>query len=353
MNLLQTTLQIIHSQNESFRLQAKQRLESLTMPHWAMGRLLDLAVDLAGMRESLHPQVTRKVVIVMAGDHGVAREGVSKYPSEVTAQMVANFVRGGATVNALADAAGCRVVVVDMGVAADLKTVGPGSVLHCKVGFGTRNMAQGPAMTRDECLSALETGIDIFNDLSDDYDLFATGDMGIGNTTPSAAILCALTGISPEVAAGRGTGLDDAQLAHKIKVIEQSLEINRPDAEDGLDILTKVGGFEIAGLTGLFLAAAAARKPILVDGFISTAAALIAQSLAPLSTQYMIAAHRSVEPGHSAMLKHLGMEPLLDLNLRLGEGAGAVLAMPLVEASQRLLTNVATFDEAKVSGPAA
>jgi nicotinate-nucleotide--dimethylbenzimidazole phosphoribosyltransferase len=350
MSLIETTVEQISPQDQKYRERAKERLDQLTMPHWALGRLMDLAKDLAGISRSLTPPVDRKAIVTMAGDHGVVAEGVSKYPQEVTPQMVHNFVNGGAGINALARQAGARVVVVDMGVAADMSELAAGgSIISKKIAPGTGNIARGPAMTREQARAAVEAGIAIANELGDTVDLFGTGDMGIGNTTPSAAIVAAITDTEVEEVTGRGTGLDDAQLAHKIDVIRQALAINKPDPDDGLDVLAKVGGYEIGGIAGLILGAAAQNKPVLIDGYISTAGALIAASLAPTVKEYIIAAHRSVEQGHRIMHEHLGCEPLLDLNLRLGEGTGAALALNLVEAARAILVEVATFEEAAVS----
>ena len=350
MGLLEQTCAKIQPQNAEARAKAKARLDQLTMPHWALGRLMDLAVDLAGMTGSVRPPVARKAVITMAGDHGVTAEGVSKYPSEVTPQMVYNFVAGGAGINALARLAGARVVVVDMGVAGDLSALAQaGKIVSKRVAPGTANMAKGPAMSRQQAIQALEAGIEVVNSLAGEIDVFGTGDMGIGNTTPSTAIVSILAGVSVTHVTGRGTGIDDQQLNHKIAVIEQSLKVNQPNAADGLDVLAKVGGFEIGGIAGVILGCAAARKPVVVDGFISTAGAMIAHTICPASTDYIIASHRSVECGHRFMQKHLNKTPLLDLDLRLGEGTGATLAMNLLEASVRILTEVATFEEASVS----
>lgn len=311
---------------------------------------MDLAVDLAGMTRSLAPAVARKTILTMAGDHGVAAEGVSKYPQEVTPQMVGAFVGGMAGISALARLAGARVVVVDVGVAADLgPLVKAGKVVDKKIAYGTGNIARGPAMTRDEAVRAIEAGIETVDALADTTDLFGTGDMGIANTTPSTAIVATLTGQPIAELTGRGSGIDDGQLARKIAAVEQALEINRPDPTDALDVLAKVGGFEIGAIAGAVLGAAAQQKPIVVDGFISTAGALLAHALSPAAGEYIIAAHRSAEQGHRVMQAHLHKEPLLDLGLRLGEGTGAALAMHLVEAAQRILTEIATFDEAQVS----
>ncbi|HSB00995.1 MAG TPA: nicotinate-nucleotide--dimethylbenzimidazole phosphoribosyltransferase [Anaerolineales bacterium] len=327
---------------------ARARQDRLTKPRGSLGRLEELSVQLAGMKADPFPALERKGVIVMAADHGVALEGVSAYPPEVTAQMVLNFLRGGAAINVLARQAGARVAVVDIGVATELETV-PGLVQR-KVMCGTRNQAQGPAMTRAEAEQALQVGVDVLNEEARrGLDIVATGDMGIGNTTPSSAIAAALTGLPVPQVVGRGTGIDDEGLQRKIKVIERSLRVNRPAANDALDVLHKVGGLEIAGLAGVMIAAAGRRIPVVVDGFISTAAAMIAVGLAPRVRAYLIAAHQSVEIGHQAMLRHLNLTPLLDLNLRLGEGTGAALAFHLIEASTRILREMATFDEAGVS----
>ena len=350
MKLLEETIANIEPQDQTARAQAHKRLENLAMPYWALGRLLDLAEDLAGITRSLHPNVARKMIFTMAGDHGVVAEGVSKYPQEVTPQMVANFVAGGAGINALARQAGASVRVVDMGVAADLSRLfAAGEIISRRVGNGTKNMARGPAMSMDEAVSAVENGIEIALDAADTVDVFGTGEMGIGNTTPSSAMVAVFSGRPVNEVTGRGTGIDEEQFAHKVSVIEQSLRINKPNSKDGLDVLSKVGGFEIGGIAGLILGAASLKKPVVVDGFISTAGALVARALCPTATEYMIAAHRSVEQGHRAALEVLGKQPLIDLDLRLGEGTGAALAMNFVEAAVRILTEVATFDEAAVS----
>ena len=320
------------------------------MPYWALGRLLDLAEDLAGITRSLRPPIARKAIFTMAGDHGVVAEGVSKYPQEVTPQMVANFVAGGAGINALARQVGATVTVVDMGIAGDVSDLAAaGKIVSRPVAPGTANMARGPAMTRAQAQQSIQTGIALARELGERIDVFGTGDMGIANTTPSAAILACLTASPVEDVTGRGTGIGDQQLLHKIDVIFRSLAINKPRPADALDVLAKVGGFEIGGIAGLILGAAAQHKPVVIDGFISTAGAMIAHLLSPACTDYMIAAHRSQELGHRFMHKHLGKLPLLDLNLRLGEGTGAALAMHLVDAAVAVLTEVATFEEAAVS----
>jgi nicotinate-nucleotide--dimethylbenzimidazole phosphoribosyltransferase len=284
----------------------------------------------------------------MAGDHGVAAEGVSLFPQEVTAQMVYNFLRGGAGINVLARHVGARVVVVDMGVATDLEP--HPELLAKKVAYGTKNMAQGPAMSCEEAIQAIEAGIEIVeSELSRGMDIVGTGDMGIGNTTPSSAIVAALTGAPVADVTGRGTGIDDEQLVHKVETIERALAVNRPDPADPLDVLAKVGGLEIGGIAGVVLGAAAHRLPVVLDGFISGAGALIAAGLAPQVKDYLIAAHLSVELGHRLVLEQLGLSPLLNLNLRLGEGTGAALGICLVEAAVKVLNKMATFADAGVS----
>jgi len=352
MNLLETTCQNIFPQDSHSRDEATARLDQLALPHWALGDLMDLAVQLAGMTGTIKPQLMRKAVVTMAGDHGVTAEGISKFPAEVTPQMVYNFVNGGAGINALAKQAGADVYVVDMGVNADFSDlVEAGKIIDKKVGPGTNNIAKGPAMSVARARQAIEAGIDVAKGLCEDYDLLGTGDMGIGNTTPSTAIAAVITGKSIEQLTGRGTGLDDAQLAGKIMTIKKILEINKPDKNNGLDILSKVGGFEIGGIAGLIIGAAAQRVPVVVDGFISTAGALIAYKIEPFIRDYLVFAHRSVEPGHKFMQEVLGCKkPLLDLNMRLGEGTGGAVAMNIVDAAAAVLTDIATFEEAAVAG---
>ena len=327
---------------------AMTRHATLTKPPGSLGRLEALAFQLAAITGQPCPSVRRKAVIVMAADHGVTAEGVSAYPADVTPQMVLNFVRGGAAINVLARLAGARVVVVDVGVAADLPAQ-PG-LLNRNVAPGTRNMARGPALTRAEVEAAIEVGLEtVAIEITLGLDLVATGDMGIGNTTASTAIVAALTGLPVAALTGRGTGVDDAGLARKIAVIEQALAVNQPNPHDPLDVLAKVGGLEIAGLVGVIFGAAARRVPVVIDGFISGAAALVAAALDPAVVPYLIPAHLSVEAGHAVVLEHLGLHPLLSLNMRLGEGTGAALAFHLIEAAARLLSEMSTFAEAGVS----
>lgn len=350
---LYKVIQDIKPVSREWRRKAKDYLNRLAIPQGSLGELLVLAEQLAGIRETLQPSVKRKVVVAMAGDHGVVREGVSAFPQEVTPQMVNNFVLGGAAINVLAEVAGARVVVVDMGVAADLGTlVQAGKILSYKIDCGTRNMVQGPAMTRAQAERTLESGIEIVSDLvHDGVELLATGDMGIGNTTPSSAVLAVMSGRPVREVTGRGTGISDAALENKILAIEKAIDVNRPDAKDPVDILAKVGGFEIGGIAGVILGAAYHKVPVVVDGFISTAGALLAKALAPNSVEYMVAAHRSMEYGHQFMLEELGLTPLLNLNLRLGEGTGAVLAMNIVESAAQVIGKMLTFEDAGVNGP--
>ena len=352
MKLLEETCQKIFPQDSESRDLAKSRLEQLALPFWALGDLMDLGIELAGMTRTIQPDLSRKAVVTMAGDHGITEEGVSKFPAEVTPQMVYNFVNGGAGINALANQAGAEVFVVDMGVNADLSNlVQGGKIIDKKIGFGTNNMIKGPAMSTASARKAVESGIEVATTLCENFDILGTGDMGIGNTTPSTAIAAVITGRAVEELTGRGTGLNDEQLAGKIRTIKKILEVNHPDKKNGLDILAKVGGFEIGGIAGLILGAASRSVPVVVDGFISTAGALIAHTIEPFVRDYLIFAHRSVEPGHKYMQEVLGCnKPLLDLNLRLGEGTGGALAMNIVDAATAVLKDIATFEEAAVAG---
>jgi len=350
LKLQEVTAGIVPGSRE-WRQKARAYLDNLAIPRGSLGELLNLAEQLASIRKTLQPSVKSKAVVTMAGDHGVVAEGVSACPQEVTPQMVANFVAGGAAINVLAEVAGARVQVVDMGVAADLDDlVKAGKIISCKVDYGTRNMAEGPAMTREQAVQALEAGIDIAGRLvREGVELLATGDMGIGNTTPSSAILAVFSGLPVQEVTGRGTGISDEALANKVRVIQRALDVNQPDANDPVDVLAKVGGFEIGGIAGVILGAAYHRIPVVVDGFISSAGALLAKNLAPAAVDYMIAAHQSLEYGHRYMLKELGLKPLLNLNLRLGEGTGAALAMNVVEAAANVIGKMLTFEDAGVS----
>ncbi|GIV64026.1 MAG: nicotinate-nucleotide--dimethylbenzimidazole phosphoribosyltransferase [Bellilinea sp.] len=327
---------------------ARQRQNRLTKPTGALGRLETLSVQLAGITACPRPRFHHKAVILMAADHGVAAEGVSAYPPEVTAQMVLNFQRGGAAINVLARQAGAQVTVVDIGVNYDFDDL-PG-VLHRKIALGTANLRHHPAMSRAQAEQAIQTGLEVAEEhIRQGVDLIATGEMGIGNTTPAAAITAVMTGKPVDAVTGRGTGLDEAGLVRKVKVIREAIARHRPDPQDALDVLARIGGFEIGGLAGVMIAAATRRVPVVVDGFISGAAALIAAGLKPEIKPYLIASHLSQEIGHRAIWEALGLHPLLNLDLRLGEGSGAVLAFHLIEAATRILDEMATFDEAGVS----
>jgi nicotinate-nucleotide--dimethylbenzimidazole phosphoribosyltransferase len=346
--LITSTIEMIKSLDKKAMAQAKARQDSLTKPLGSLGRLEGLSIQLAGIQGKSIPQIRHKAIITMAGDHGVVAEGVSAYPQEVTAQMVRNFLRGGAAINVMARQIGARIILVDMGVAADLEAYP--QLLSRKITPGTRNMAAGPAMTEAEAITAIETGIKIISDeAAKGLDIVGTGDMGIGNTTASSAIASVMTGKPVAEVTGRGTGLGEQQLKHKVQLIETALAVNQPNPAQPLSVLAKVGGFEIAGLVGVMLRGAAHRIPVVIDGFISGAAALIATALAPRLRDFVIAAHQSVEPGHRLMLEHLRLRPLLDLDMRLGEGTGAVLGIFLAETAARLLAEMATFGEAGVS----
>lgn len=338
----------IQGLDESAMAAARARQDTLTKPQGSLGRLEELSIQLAGVMATPIPQVLHKVIVTMAGDHGVVAEGVSAYPQAVTAQMVYNFLRGGAGINVLGRHVGARVVVVDMGVSAALG-LHPGLV-DKKVACGAGNIATGPAMTREQAIKAVTAGAEVVEaELARGLDILALGDMGIGNTTPSAAIAAALAGRPPADVVGRGTGVDDAGLARKVAAVQRALAVNRPDPGDALDVLVKVGGFEIGGLAGAALAAAAHRRPVVLDGYITTAAAMVAVALAPGVRPFLIASHRSQEPGHRIMLEWLRLKPLLDLDLRLGEGTGAALGIFLAEAACKVLREMSTFQEAGVA----
>jgi nicotinate-nucleotide--dimethylbenzimidazole phosphoribosyltransferase len=343
-----TTLPKIATPDEGMGAVALTRQNQLTKPPGSLGWLEDLSVQLASITGQERPTVSRKAIIVMAGDHGVTAAGVSAYPAAVTRQMVLNFLQQGAAINVLSRVAGARVVVVDIGVAADIPP--HPALVSRKIAYGTHNMALGPAMSREQAAAALQVGLDVVaNEIAKGLDLVAIGEMGIGNTTPSAAITAVFTGCPVAAVTGRGTGIDDAGLAHKIRIIDQALAINQPNPKDPIDVLAKVGGLEIAGLAGVVLGAAAQRVPVVVDGFISTAAALVAAELRPEVKPYLIASHQSVEAGHQILLAKLGLRPLFELGLRLGEGTGAALAFPIIDAAARILNEMATFAEAGVS----
>lgn len=366
-SLIENVLNNIHSIDETFYIKAQKRLDSLTKPQGSLGRLEEFARRLVAITESTTPTLDKKVIFTFAGDHGVTEEGVSAYPKEVTPQMVFNFLNGGAGINVLARHAGAKVVVVDIGVDYDwkqsqdlrakqsevaesgLSLYSPSFILK-KVISGTRNMRKGPAMTRHEAIRCIDVGIELAAEYArKGYKIFGTGDMGIGNTTPSSAIASVLAGRPVKEVTGKGTGITDESLINKIKVIEDSIKINKPDPTDPIDVLSKVGGAEIGGIAGLVLGASANRIPIVIDGFTSTAGALIAYYIEPKTKDFMFAAHNSQEIGHRAMLESIGLRPILDLDLRLGEGTGAALAMLIIEAGLKIYNEMATFGEAGVS----
>ncbi len=327
---------------------ARDRQNNLTKPVGSLGRLEEISIQLAGIFRDPMPKIKDKVIVIMAGDHGIAAAGVSAYPQEVTSQMVLNFLNEGAAINALAGHVEARILVVDMGVAFEFEP--HPDLVSNKIALGTQNMLEGPAMTLEQAEAAVMAGLEVVTaEIEKGLDIVGTGDMGIGNTTPSAAIAAVLTGEPPVKIAGRGTGVDDEGFARKISAIETAINVNKPDPKAGLDILAKVGGFEIGGLTGVILGAAAHNKAVMLDGFISTAAAMIAVSIAPEVKSYLISAHRSQEHGHQLMLDWLGLDPLVDLNFRLGEGTGAALGISIAEAACKVLSEMTTFAEAGVS----
>ncbi len=328
---------------------AQKRLDNLTKPPGSLGRLEEFARRLVAIYRESMPEIPRKVVFTFAGDHGVSEEGVSAYPSEVTRQMVFNFISGGAGINVLSRHAGADVVVVDIGVNYDFDDID--ALEKRKVVYGTKNMTKGPAMSRAEALRCIEVGVELARKYADSgYKMFATGEMGIANTTASSAIVSVITGRKVEEVTGRGTGIGDEALKRKIEVIKKALEVNKPDPADPVDVLSKVGGAEIGGIAGLCLGAASLGIPVVVDGFISTAGALIAYALNQTVRDYMFAAHNSQEIGHRVMLEYMGLRPVLDLDLRLGEGTGAALAMTVIDAGLKIYREMATFEEAGVTG---
>jgi nicotinate-nucleotide--dimethylbenzimidazole phosphoribosyltransferase len=349
MQRLQKLVAAIQAPDFSLATAAQDHLDNLTKPRGALGRLEELARDLCVMRGSLQLAQPKAAVTVFAADHGITQAGVSLYPREVTAQMVFNFLAGGAGINVLARQSGAEVRVVDVGVDYAFDDL-PGLV-KAKVRPGTANMLEGPAMTREEAVQAIMAGAEVAGDLLDQgVDLLIPGDMGIGNTTPSAALTAVFCGLAPAQVTGRGTGLDDQGLAQKIAVLDKILTRRRPDASDPLGVLAAVGGLEIAAICGYCLAAAARRAPVILDGFISTSGALVAARLAPAASHYFIVGHSSQEQGHRAQCQALNKRPLLDLDLRLGEGTGAALALNLVRSAVAIYNEMATFASAGVTG---
>ncbi|BAU22491.1 nicotinate-nucleotide--dimethylbenzimidazole phosphoribosyltransferase [Caldimicrobium thiodismutans] len=333
---------------EEWFKKAWERLDNLTKPKGSLGRLEELAAQMVAIFETPYPKINKKLSFVFAGDHGVTEEGVSAFPKEVTAQMIYNFLRGGAGINVLARFSGAEVKVVDVGV--DCKFENIPELIDKKVCFGTRNFAKEQALTREEALRCIEVGYELAKEaISEGYNLIGIGDMGIGNTTPSSAITAVITGRPVEEVTGRGTGINDHFFQRKIEVIKKAIALHKPNPEDPIDVLSKVGGAEIGACAGVVLACAERRVPVVMDGFITGAGVLIAYKINPLVKNYVIASHRSMERGHQAQLEYMGLSPLLDLNLRLGEGTGAALAMLLIEASLKIYHEMATFDSAGVS----
>lgn len=345
---IEEIIQKITPVNFKLMERAQEKLDNLTKPQGSLGKLEDFARRVVGISGTLSPTIKRKVIFVMAGDHGVAEEEVSAYPQEVTFQMVYNFIRGGAGINVLAKHIGAEILVVDMGVAREFPL--EEGIIRKKIACGTNNMAKGPAMSRNEAERAIIAGIEVFEDELNrkGIDIVGLGEMGIANTTSSSAIVACLTKAKVEEVTGRGTGIDINQLINKVRVIKQAIKVNHPDPEDGLDVLLKVGGFEIGGLVGCILAAASHRVPIVIDGFISCASALIAIKLAPLAKDYIFASHNSVEKGHKIALECIGKVPMFDLGMRLGEGTGAALGISIIEAGVKTLKQMATFADAGV-----
>ncbi|WP_277058737.1 nicotinate-nucleotide--dimethylbenzimidazole phosphoribosyltransferase [Trichlorobacter lovleyi] len=349
MKRILETLQRIRPLDQQLLAQTQDRLDNKTKPLGSLGRLEEFACRLVAITGQEQPDLSRKAIFTFAADHGVTEEGISLYPREVTAQMVLNFLRGGAGVNVLARHAGAEVRVVDVGVDHDFEDY-PG-LIHRKIARGSRNFCNGPAMTADEMVAAVSVGIDLAEQCKiEDIGLVGTGEMGIGNTTPSSAIIAAIGQLEVEQVTHRGTGIADEALQRKISVIKRGLALHKPAPSKPLDILATLGGLEIAAITGLIIGCAAERIPVVIDGFISTAGALIAAELHPQVREYLFAAHQSAEVGHRCMLERIGLRPILDLDLRLGEGTGAALAIPLVEAGAKILAEMATFDQAGVTG---
>lgn len=345
MKKLNDAIATIKTLDKAMHERALERLANQARPAGSLGSLEPLSARLASIKGCMDVRLERKVIVTCAGDHGVVAEGVSLFPQEVTAQMVYNFVNGGASISVLARHANATVRVADLGVNADFDPSLP--IFHKKIAKGTRNFAKEPAMSREQAVESIEAGIDIVDTLvrEEGLDMLGTGDMGIGNTTPSSAIIAAFSGIPVEKLTGRGTGIGDEALANKIRVIENAIALHKPDPSDALDVLSKVGGFEIGGLAGLVIGAAKHGIPVVCDGLISTAGALVACELAPAAKEYLFVSHKSVEVGHAYMHDRLGLSPILDLGLRLGEGTGAALSMEILDAATRVLAEIKTFDE--------
>lgn len=348
MNLLQQTIEKVEDLDQEMLVKARERVDSLIKPPKSLGKLEDIAVQLSGITKELFPAVDQKVMIVMAADHGVYEEGVTSNPQEVTIEQTLNIAKGITGVGTIAKVSGAKIVAVDIGIKEDIPS--DAGVIIRKIKKGTDNMAKGPAMTREEAIKALEVGIEIATkEIQQGANLLGTGEMGISNTTPSTAILSVLANCDPKEITGRGAGLGKGGLGHKIEVIRNAITINQPNSADGIDVLAKVGGLEIGGMAGVMLAAAANRVPVVVDGLISTASALIATTIEPKVKDYLITSHATDEPGGKKASELLGKEPMLKMNMCLGEGSGAALAFPIIEAACSMMKNMPTFEDVGMS----
>ncbi len=340
MNILQETLAKIYEPDKEVIQQVKDRLDNFIKPRRSLGKLENMLGRYAGILRKPNPPLPSSCMIIASADHGVACQGISAYPIETTRQMTANFlVSKGGSANAFANFCGSDMVVVDMGVAGDLSNVA--GIWQRKIAYGTQDFTQGPAMTREQAVKAIETGIEIVNDrVNQGYNCFSLGEMGIGNTTASAAMVAAFTGSSPEQVTGRGTGISDGRLKVKIDAVRRALAVNKPNAADGIDVLAKVGGFELGALAGVVLGAAANKSAVVVDGLNTTAAAMIANAIQPLSKEYILASHLSAEPAHIIALKYLDLEACLDMGVRLGEAIGASIVINMLEVSVKMLNKM-------------
>jgi len=344
MELLKNTLKCIGPLNKEAMKNAWKRLDNLTKPIGSLGELENIIAKIAGITGDIHNKINKKNVVIMCSDNGVVEEGVSNCPKSVTATVTNNFTKKITGVYVLSKFVGSEITVVDVGVDADFDNP---KIINRKIAYGTMNMMKGPAMTRQQTIKAIEVGIETINDLvSKGYDLFGTGEMGVGNTTTSAAILSVFSGLEVEMSVGKGSGITEEQFINKKRVVKKAIELNKPDKSDVIDVLAKVGGFDIAGLCGCFLAAAKNRVPIVIDGFIASAAALCAYKLNPLVKGYIFASHLSAEPGAAFIMKEIGLKPMLNLNMRLGEGSGCPLAFNIIEAALFTMENMGTFEEA-------
>ncbi len=347
MELLNETLRAISEPDEKAKKIAKERLDSLAKPIGSLGKLEEIVIKMAGITGKVHNKIDKRNIVVMCADNGVVEEGVSACPQEFTMILTENMIKGLTGVSVLSKMTNTDLTVVDIGLNGDIDYP---EVLKCKINHGTRNFTKGPSMTYEEAVKAIETGIEIGDNLYNaGYKILGTGELGIGNTTTSAAVLSAFTGLEPEITSGKGAGLTEEQYNLKKEAIKKGIEVNKPNKEDPIDVISKVGGFDIAGMCGLFLSAAKNRKPIVMDGFISSAAALCAIRLNPLVKEYIFPSHLSNEPGAKCMMKEIGLSPMLDLEMRLGEGSGCPLAFQIIDAALFIMDNMATFEEASIN----